>query len=89
MAKKNEVTHKEFRKDINEIKVTMARIDEGVKRINGTVDRHETAIQFNSKLNNQNSNAIAGIKGKITMIAGGVSLAISAIITAAFSYFKQ
>ena len=88
-AKKNDKIHEVFRKDIQEIKVTMARIDEGVKRINGTVERQELAIISTSKLANKNTTAIAGIRGKITTIASGISIGISALVTLIISYFKN
>ncbi len=80
----DERIHKELRNDVQEIKITMVRIDEGIKRINGSVARHEKEIVNNQRVSNKNALAIAGIRGKIAIVAGSISTIVGGVVAYIF-----
>ncbi len=85
--RKDTEIHNFFKKDLDEVKekisnlqITMARVDEGIKRINGSIQRHEEAI-FKHEGFIESTKARVGIVAGIisALIAGGITLIIKFI----------
>ncbi len=87
MAKNNKPEIYEFlnkdinqlREDVSGLKIVLARVDEGIKRINGSVQRHEEQIF-------KHEGFIESTKARVAFVATIVSTIIAGLIGLFFKF---